>query len=357
MQNFLDQKFLNNTVLLYITAVGVFIVCVIAVKIFKRIVLNHLKKWSEKTETIIDDFLVKSIEKSLIPLLYFGALYLAVNTLVLNPKISNLIEKASIILVTFFVLRVITSGIRFSLDLYLSKKREGQTRRKEIRGLTSLISILIWVLGFVFLLDNLGFNISAVIAGLGIGGIAIALAAQTILGDLFSYFVIFFDRPFEIGDFIVVGDKAGAIEYIGIKTTRIRSLSGEQLICSNTDLTNSRLHNYKTMAQRRVLFSIGVVYDTPYEKLKIISRIIEEVIRSENNTRFDRAHFFSYGDFSLNFEIVYYVLSSDYNEYMDRQQSINLKLFERFEEEQIDFAFPTQTLLFEKKNMKLVMNN
>ena len=348
MQNFLDQKFLNNTVLLYITAVGVFIVCVIAVKIFKRIVLNHLKKWSEKTETIIDDFLVKSIEKSLIPLLYFGALYLAVNTLVLNPKISNLIEKASIILVTFFVLRVITSGIRFSLDLYLSKKREGQTRRKEIRGLTSLISILIWVLGFVFLLDNLGFNISAVIAGLGIGGIAIALAAQTILGDLFSYFVIFFDRPFEIGDFIVVGDKAGAIEYIGIKTTRIRALGGEQLVFSNKELTNSIIHNYKKMEKRRVVFHLGVIYQTKAEQLAEVPGIVKEIIEAQTDVTFDRGHFYNYGNSSLDFEFVYYVIGAYYTKYMDIQQSINLKIFEAFEKRGIEFAYPTQTLFLSK---------
>ncbi len=348
MQSFLDQKFLNNTVLLYITAVGVFLVSIIAVKVFKKIVLNRLKKWSEKTETTIDDFFVKSIEKSIIPLLYFGALYLGINTLVLSSKVSNIIGKASIILVTFFILKVITSGLNFAFSVYLSKKREGATRRKEIKGLTTLVSILIWVLGFVFLLDNLGFNISAVIAGLGVGGIAIALAAQAILGDLFGYFVIFFDRPFEIGDFIIVGDKVGAVEYIGIKTTRVRALGGEQLIFSNKDLTNSRIHNYKKMEKRRVVFKLGVVYQTKAAQLKEIPGVVKDIILSQPEVTFDRGHFASYGDFSLNFEFVYYVIGADYNKYMDTQQAINLKIFEEFEKRGIEFAYPTQTLFVSK---------
>jgi small-conductance mechanosensitive channel len=204
------------------------------------------------------------------------------------------------------------------------------------------------VLGLVFLLDNLGFEISAVIAGLGIGGIAIALAAQAILGDLFSYFVIFFDRPFEIGDFIVIGDKKGNVEYIGIKTTRLRSLSGEQLVFSNTDLTNSRIQNFRRMERRRVVFKLGVVYETPGNQLAEIPVIVKEIIDEQPDVTFDRGHFASYGDFSLNFEFVYYVMSSDYNKYMDTQQAINLKIYQEFEKRGIVFAYPTQTLYLNK---------
>ena len=250
MENFLDRTYFGNTVALYLTAVGVFIVSIAVIYIFKAIVLSRLKKWSESTETTIDDFLVKSIEKTMVPLLYFGALYLAVNTLNYNPKVEKIIRQGSVIIATLYGLKVMTSALHFIIKAYLKKRGESDTRQKEIRGITTLLNILIWVLGLVFLLDNLGFNVSAVIAGLGIGGIAIALAAQAVLGDLFSYFVIFFDRPFEIGDFIIVGDKVGAVEYIGIKTTRIRALGGEQLVFSNKDLTNSRIHNYKKMERR-----------------------------------------------------------------------------------------------------------
>lgn len=204
--------------------------------------------------------------------------------------------------------------------------------------------------GFLFLIDNLGYDITTLVAGLGIGGIAVALAAQTILGDLFSYLVIFFDKPFEIGDFIIIDDKMGTIEYIGIKTTRIRTLSGEQLICSNTDLTNSRVHNYKRMEKRRVVFSFGVIYQTAASQIKRIPGIVREIIESDAGNTFDRAHFSSYGDFSLNFEVVYYVMTPDYNIYMDRQQAINIAIFERFEQEKIEFAYPTQTVLLNKDN-------
>ena len=172
--------------------------------------------------------------------------------------------------------------------------------------------------------------------------------SQTILGDLFSYFTIFFDRPFEIGDFIIVEDFLGTIEHIGIKTTRVRSLSGEQLVFSNTDLTNSRIKNYKRMDKRRVVFRLGVVYQTTLKQLKEIPGIIKDTINNVSNTAFDRAHFFSYGDFSLIFEVVYYVQSRDYNIYMDIQQEINFTIKEEFEKRGIEFAYPTQTVFLEK---------
>ncbi|MCK4428221.1 MAG: mechanosensitive ion channel family protein, partial [candidate division Zixibacteria bacterium] len=193
-----------------------------------------------------------------------------------------------------------------------------------------------------------GFKISTVIAGLGIGGIAVALAAQAILGDLFSYFSILFDRPFEVGDFIILDDYLGTIEHIGIKTTRVRSLGGEQLVFSNADLTNSRLRNYKRMAKRRVVFKLGVTYQTTLEQVKEIPTIIKNIIQNITDTVFDRAHFSSYGDFSLVFETVYYVLSRDYNKYMNIQQEINFAIKEEFEKRGIEFAYPTQTLFLEK---------
>ncbi|MDO9079933.1 MAG: mechanosensitive ion channel family protein, partial [Desulfuromonadales bacterium] len=213
---------------------------------------------------------------------------------------------------------------------------------------TTFLNVVIWVLGLMFLLDNLGFKITSVVAGLGIGGIAIALAAQTVLGDLFNYFVIFFDRPFEVGDFLVIDDKKGTVEHIGIKTTRIRSLGGEILVFHNTDLTNSRIHNYKKMERRRVVFQVGVVYQTTPDNLENLPLIMKEIIEKQEDATFDRAHFASLGDFSLNFEVVYYVLGDDYAHYMDIQQGINLAIFREFKEKGIEFAYPTQTLFMNK---------
>ena len=348
MKEFLDQTFWGNTLQAYGIAIGIFIVGLILVKVLQKIVLYRLKKWAAKTETTLDDLLIKSIEKSLIPLLYFGVFYSALNSLNFIERVSKIIEIASLFIVTFFIVRFISSTILITLTYLIKKQERGEEKARQLRGMTVLINIFVWVIGIVFLMDNLGFDISAVVAGLGIGGIAIALAAQAILGDLFSYFVIFFDRPFEVGDFIVVGDKKGTVEYTGIKTTRIRALSGEQLVFSNTDLTNSRIHNFKKMEKRRVVFSLGVIYQTPAEKLAEISKLVREIIEKQPDTIFDRGHFASYGDFSLNYEFVYFVNGSDYVKYMDTQQKINLEIFEEFEKRGLEFAYPTQTLFVNK---------
>jgi len=350
VQKFLNQTFLGNTVLVYLTALGIFVAGIIIIRIFRSIILGRLKKWAEKTQTTLDDFMITAIEKNIIPLLYVGSFYLAIKTLSISEKAFNLINIVLIIIVTFYVLKSISSVISYSLQTYLRRKGDAETKGKELRGISTLINILVWIIGLVFLLDNLGFKVSAVITGLGVGGIAVALAAQAILGDLFAYFVIFFDRPFEIGDFIIVGDKMGAIEYVGLKTTRIRSLGGEQIVFSNKDLTDSRIHNYKKMERRRVVFKLGVIYQTTAEQLEEIPKMVRTIIEGQTDTVFDRGHFANYGDFSLNFEFVYYVIGADYNKYMDIQQAINLEIYRQFKEKGIEFAFPTQTLFVEKES-------
>jgi small-conductance mechanosensitive channel len=255
----------------------------------------------------------------------------------------------TIIAVIFFAIRLLTSTLDFSITTYSKQDDTSEQKSKQLKSLSALARFLVWGIGLIFLLDNLGVDISAVVAGLGIGGIAVALAAQAILGDLFSYFTIFFDKPFEIGDFVTVDDKTGTIEYIGIKSTRIRALSGEQLVLSNTDLTSSRIHNFKKLQRRRITFQLGVIYQTPADKLKIIPEIVKQIIVDHSDAEFDRGHFKAFGDFSLNFEFVYYVLSSEYSIYMDIQQAINFKIFEKFEEEGIEFAYPTQTLFMNKE--------
>lgn len=150
-----------------------------------------------------------------------------------------------------------------------------------------------------------------------------------------------------VGDFIIVDDMMGTVEHVGLKTTRLRSLSGEQLIFSNTDLLQSRIRNYKRMYERRIVFKFGVLYDTPRDALGRLPGIVREIIESQDGVRFDRAHFFSFGDSSLDFEVVYYVLNADYNHYMDIQQAINLAMIDRFAELDVEFAFPTRTLHIE----------
>jgi small-conductance mechanosensitive channel len=208
--------------------------------------------------------------------------------------------------------------------------------------------IALWIILALIILDNLEVEINSLITSLGIGGIAVALAVQNILGDLFSSMSITFDKPFAIGDFIVVDEFAGDVEQIGLKSTIIRSLSGEELVFSNTDLLNSRIRNYKRLEKRRISFDFGVVYGTPADTLLKIPRVVEEVIKGINQVEFDRAHFKKLGDFSLEFSVVYDVLVPEYDIYMDIQQQINLALYQKMEEMGVDFAFPTTTVVVEQ---------
>jgi len=348
MREFLNYKFLNNSVLDYTVAIGIFLLLVLVIKVFKLVILKKLKQLAKKTRTTIDDFLTEIIEKLAVPLLYLAAFYLSLKTLNLGKGIIQNINILAIGILTFFFVRLAIRLVDYSLDVYWRKSKRSQVLKNSLDGVLRVTKFIIWTLAIIFYLDNLGFKISTVIAGLGIGGVAIALAAQAILGDLFSYFSIIFDRPFELGDFVIIGDLLGTVEHIGIKTTRIRSLGGEQLIFSNSDLTGSRLRNYKRMEKRRVVFKLGTTYDTPLDKVKEIPKVIEKVIKEVKNTAFDRAHFSAYGDFNLIFEVVYYVLSSDYNKYMDIQQEINFAIKAEFEKRKIEFAFPTQTIYMAK---------
>ncbi len=339
-----EETFFKNTFLTYVISVLIFIIGLISIKIFKKIVLKRLKKWTEKTTVDIDDFLFGIFEKALIPLLYFGVFYLSIRNIILMASLTKIINGFGVVLLIILTIRFFVTMVAYILENYWGKKEKDPAKKKSVRTMITIIKVLIWGMGIIFLLDNLGFKISTVIAGLGIGGVAVALAVQSVLGDLLSYFAIFLDRPFEVGDFVIVDNYLGVVEHIGIKTTRICSLGGEQLVFSNTDLTGSRLRNYKKMGKRRVVFKLGVTYQTGSEQLKEIPVIITNIIKGIDDTVFDRAHFSTYGDFSLVFEIVYYVLGSDYNKYMDVQQEINFAIKEEFEKRGIEFAYPTQTL-------------
>lgn len=348
----LNKVFWNNSVSDWLIALGIIVFSLIFIKLFKYIVLNRVKIWSLKTVTTWDDFLIVVIEKSAVPILYASSIYAAFHYLVLPKKVEHIIHIAWLTVVSFFIIRIITSAFRKFVYSFINTQENSEVKKKQAGGLIVIVNVIIWILGIVFLIGNFGYDVTALVAGLGIGGIAIALAAQAILGDLFSYFVIFFDRPFEIGDLVNVDTKTGTIEHIGIKTTRIRSITGEQLICSNTDLTNARLHNFKRLERRRVVFKLGVTYQTKYKEVAEIPTIVKSIIEKIEKIDFDRGHFSGYGDFSLNFEFVYHVNDTEYVVYMDKQQEIYLAIFEAFENRGIEFAYPTQTLFLEKNEVE-----
>jgi small-conductance mechanosensitive channel len=348
LKGLLDKTFYQNTLEQYLTSIALFAVGVLLVRLIKGIFIHRLKVRAEKTQTTIDDFLVGMGKSKLLPVLYFGVFYISIQNLLLGPGLTKAVNVAGVVILTFMGISLSVAVVRYGFEQYCFRKEEEASKKDSFRRLLPVVKFLIWSLGVVFLLDNLGFEISTLLAGLGIGGIAFALASQAILGDLFSYFSILIDRPFELGDFIIIGDYMGTVENIGVKTTRIRSLGGEQLVFSNNDLTNSRVRNYKRMEQRRVVFRLGVVYQTGLEMLRKVPEIIKNAIEGVEDTWFDRAHFFSFGDSSLDFEAVYYVLSSDYNKYMDVQQAINFAIKEEFEKLGIEFAYPTRTLYMER---------
>src|SRR5690606_10938106 len=341
----LDSVYWGNTVQAYLMGLAVLVGVVVAGYILKNIFFRQLKRWALKSETPVDDFLVGSLNRTLLPLFYIIGFYGGISQLNFSPGVERIIEVLLKIVITFLIVRVIVTTISFLIASYIRKQDRGEEKLRQTRGIMMIVSVTIWIFGLVFLLANLGYNVTTIIAGLGIGGIAIALAAQTILTDLFSYFVIFFDRPFEVGDFIVVDDKMGTVNEIGIKTTRLNSLSGEELVFSNTDLTNSRLHKHRKMVRRRVVFKVGLVYETTKEQIEYASKTLAEIVKNKKDVIFDRAHFVSYGDSSLDFEVCYYVLGGNFNKYMDIQQAVNLEILEKFTAKGIRFAYPTHTLL------------
>ncbi len=343
-QSFLTKTFLHNKIEDYLITLSVFLISLTLIWIMKRLALKRLKAWAYRTSTRLDNFLIQTIQEKAMPLVYIAVFDLSIRNLTLHPTLDKVINILMAIALTFFGARFGLDLIAYGLETYWRKKESDPTKSHGYQVMIWVTRILGWGLAVLILLDNLPIKISPLLTGLGIGGIAVAFAAQAVLQDIFSFVTIFLDRPFEIGDFIVIGEYLGTVEQIGIKTTRLRSLSGEQLILSNKDLTNSRVRNYKRMSQRRVVLTLGVIYDTSLELLQDIPGIIEGIIKSVDNTLFDRSHFTTYGDFGLIFESVYYVTSSDYNLYMDIQQAINFKIKAEFAQRKIHFAYPTQTL-------------
>jgi small-conductance mechanosensitive channel len=255
------------------------------------------------------------------------------------------------------VQKVVTIAFFWQAGLWVStalvawldhRRKVTLTEDKAVAGSIGIIRFVarlaVWAMVLLLTLDNLGVDITALVAGLGIGGIAVALALQNVLGDLLASLSIALDQPFVIGDFVIVGEHMGTVEYIGIKSTRLRSLTGEQIVMSNADLLSSRLRNYGRMYERRVVFTLGVTYETPRDKLRRIAPLLREIVEAQEGVRFDRAHFAKYGSYSLDFEIVYHVQSPDFGRYMDAQQAINFRIHEAFEALGVEFAYPTQTL-------------
>ncbi len=340
--------YFGNTVGAYAIAGAIFVGFLVVLGVIRGFLFVKLSKLAQKTKTDIDDLFISILRSVRPPFFVILSLYLGF----LFIEVPVLLDRVVMAVVLIWVTYQIIVAVQLVID-YVIKRRidPGEGNQQAALDLLSTVSkIILWVLGALLVLQNLGINVTSFIAGLGIGGIAVALALQNILGDLFSSFAIYFDKPFTVGDFIVVGDKMGTVEKIGIKTTRLRALQGEEIVLANAELTSAQVQNFKRMEERRIAFSVGVTYDTPSEKLRAIPDIVKEVIDPLGLARFGRAHFKAFGDSALLYEIVYFTTSPEYDDYMDVQQDINLRIIEAFRKERIEMAFPTQTVYVHKES-------
>jgi small-conductance mechanosensitive channel len=345
-QDLLQKQVAGNTVQDLLIATAVFVGAYVLLFLFRTIVIGKLHKFAGKTSFKFDDAIVEVLKRISVFFYISVSLYIATRYLVLSSVVDNLVYGLLIVVLVLEAIRVIQKIIMFFVEHVWLKDSAGQEHMSHILGL--LIKLALWTVGLLLILSNLGVDITSLIASLGIGGVAIALALQNILGDMFSSFSIYFDQPFRVGDFIIVGDHMGTVKKIGLKTTRIEALQGEEIVISNTELTSTRVRNFKKMSKRRIVFAFGVTYDTPVAKLKKIPEIVGSCIDPLEHAEMDRAHFKSFGDSSLDYEVVYFVKTGDYKEYMDTQQTINISILDKFEKEGIEMAFPTRTVYLNK---------
>lgn len=343
----LGVTFLGNAPSRWMIALIVSVLAMVSLRFAHRLAESRLQKLAAKTDNYLDDIVVETISRTkswfLVVLgLYVGSLLLELGTH--GTSMRHVLMVAAFIQLGLWSGSLLSSALR---QWHASRNGEASIGTAMV-AFRFLGHVMIWSVVLLLMLDNLGVKVVSLLAGLGVGGIAIALAVQRVLGDLLASVSIILDKPFEIGDAINLGDATGVVEHVGLKSTRLRSLSGEQLIVSNSDLLNTRIRNFKRMQERRNLWTFGVTYQTSPDKLAQIPVWVKEIVSAQPILRFERAHFQKLGDSALVFEVVHWVTSPDYNLYMDAQQAVNLALVSKFAGEGVEFAYPTQTVFLQK---------
>jgi small-conductance mechanosensitive channel len=339
----------GNSLEQWLYALGTMFVLFMLLQLLFGLLKRRIGSLSRKTANVLDDLVAAALSSTRSYVLLLVAIWGGAQLLDFGDADQGLdfmLLIAVVLQLAIWLNRMVSSYIAFYT---VSRREDNPGAVSVVQGVSFIVRLIIWSVAFLLVIDNLGYDVTALFAGLGIGGIAVALAVQNILGDLFASLSIVLDKPFVLGDFIIVGELMGVVENIGLKTTRLRSLSGEQLIFSNTDLLSSRVRNYKRMQERRVPFGFGVIYQTTPDQLETIPALVKSIVESIEGLRFDRAHFKSFGDSSYDFEVVYYINTPDFNAYMDAQQTINLALCREFAERGIEFAYPTRTLFIQRE--------
>lgn len=341
----MSEEFWGNPLHTWLIAAAIFLGAVIVLNTLRAIVVHLLLRGLDGARLRRFRELGASLVRSSYPLTFIIAWLLGCIPLTLTPFGERVVRQVAIVLLLLQAAVWGSTAIGYWLNDYRAKRLDNDPGAVTVAsGLAIGGRAALFIIVVILALENFGVRLTTLIAGVGVAGIVIGIAAQAVLGDVFASIAIIFDKPFVIGDFLSVGTFNGTVERIGLKTTRLRSISGEQLVFSNSKLLEQTVRNYKNMEERRILFRFGVVYGTPHSALNAIPGMVEEIICSMPGARFDRAHFVSYGDSSLDFEVAYFVLVPDYVDYLNVQQAVNLALYERFEKEGIAFAYPTRTV-------------
>jgi small-conductance mechanosensitive channel len=345
-ENWAEAVFWGNSVSMWLTALATLAVVFIVAIALQRVFVARLRRAAERTTTRIDDLAVDLLASIRPMLVLMGSLVIATRVLNLDPRVDKALQIVAVIACCAQLLISSSRVIDFSLQALVSRSAGKDGRPDETvassMGVVRFLAMLgVLIVVVLLALDNLGVAVTPLLAGLGIGGIAIALAVQNILGDLFASVSILIDKPFVVGDAIQIGDKGGTVERIGVKTTRLRALSGEELVVANSDLLNSRIHNFRRMQERRIEYTFGLTYDTPLQTLRDVPGIVKEIIEGQESCRFDRCALTKLNVYSVDFNVVYFVNTPDYSLYLTHQQDIHLKMLERFRALSIEFALPT----------------
>lgn len=341
----LEQSFLGVVVEEWLWVGTLWLVASLALLAVRRFLVWRMQSRAERTGRAGYVFGAELLRRTKALFLVLVGLYAAGFIVALPETVERVLSTLAFVAL---LVQVVIWGNAL-LSLYVEHVREKKLEDDASTVMTVQVlgfvgRLVLYTVVFLLALDNFGVEVTALVASLGIGGIAVALALQNILGDLLASLSIVLDKPFVVGDFLSVDDYLGTVEYVGLKTTRLRSLAGEQIVFSNNDLLQSRIRNFKRMYERRIVFSIQTTYETPYETVRRIPEIIQEIVEEQEPVRFDRSHFARFADHALEFETVYYVTVPEYNTYMDVQEAINLAILRRFEEEGIEFAYPTHTV-------------
>ena len=330
-----------NWLLAMVVAIATFLVARAAISFL----LHRIRRWAEH-DGVLSHVLAKVMAGTSNFLLLLASLLVGLSMLDLPERWLTRVSSLWFVVAALQIGLWANRAIGLGLDRYFAGQRtDGLTQASALATLSAWgARVLLWSVVVLAMLSNLGVNITAFVASLGVGGIAVALAVQNILGDLFASLSIAVDKPFEVGDFIVIGPLAGTVEHVGLKTTRIRSLGGEQIVMANASMISSTIQNYKRLQERRIVFEFGLSYDSPTEAVKKAPGIVEEAIKAQSQVRFDRAHLRGFGKEALEFECVYIVQDPGYNLYMDIQQAINFHLLERFSKVGAKFAVPVRAI-------------